>query len=143
MTALHDFYLAHKHLLDVSAILTAVIWVVLLVAVPLVIGELPEDYFASEELLDSSERPAGWMAFARFLLASVRNACAGILVILGSVFLQGVSVILLGFIVADFRGKTRLIRRFAKVKAVWKSICAIRRWLRKPPMLEPVVPHKA
>ncbi len=139
MTAIHDFYAAHKQLLDVSAVATALIWVALLVAVPLAIGTLPEDYFAAEEVFDASDRPAGWMTLGRFLLAAVRNVCACFLMILGTVFLQGVSVVLLGFIVADFRGKTRLVRRFAKVKFVWKSICAIRRWMRKPPMLEPVV----
>ena len=111
----------------VFTVSTVVIWVALLVAVPVVIAKLPVDYFSRKE----EDRKSGLLLFV------LRNVLAVILVILGSVFLQGVSVVLLGFMCAEFKGKNRLVRRFAALGWVWKSLCAIRRWTGKPPLQAP------
>jgi hypothetical protein len=106
-----------------------------LLAVPLIVARLPEDYFISHH------RPADWLKSPRvrieWLIA--KNVLGLLLLAAGIAMLvfpgQGVLTIVLGLMLMDFPGKTRLLNRVAQRPGVLKSINWMRRKAGKTPML--------
>jgi hypothetical protein len=106
-----------------------------LLAVPLIVARLPEDYFVSQH------RPADWLKSPRVRIEwlILKNILGLLLLAAGIAMLvfpgQGVLTIILGLMLMDFPGKTRLLNRLAQRPNVLKSINWMRRKAGKPPML--------
>jgi hypothetical protein len=106
-----------------------------LLAVPLIVARLPEDYFIHQH------RPADWFKSPRVRIEwmIVKNALGIVFVVAGILMLvlpgQGILTIVLGLMLMDFPGKSRLINRVARRPHVLKSINWMRRKAGKPPML--------
>ncbi len=102
---------------------------------PVVVVRLPEDYFARP----TREAPWSEWGWLRKLIAVVRCTIGGLFVIAGIVLLvlpgQGLLMILVGVLLAEFPGKFRLERAIARRTAIRASLDAIRRWFGAPPLL--------
>lgn len=106
-----------------------------LLAVPLIVARLPEDYFVSQH------RAADWFHSPRVRIEwlIVKNVVGVLFVVAGVAMLlfpgQGVLTIVLGLMLMDFPGKAKLLNRVAQRPNVLKSINWMRRTAGKPPML--------
>ena len=118
-----------------GAILSAILWAALLILLPLVINDLPEDFFANPIYLesameDSHDLPAvlsriGRNAFGWFLI-----------LVVGPVGLSFIAV-LFGFILVDIKGKMKTVRWIVKRHCVWHFLEFVRSKGGKPPLLLP------
>lgn len=102
---------------------------------PFVVVRLPEDYFA-RPAREARWSEWGWL---RKLIAIVRCTIGGLFVVAGIVLLvlpgQGLLMILVGVLVAEFPGKFRLERALARRKAIRASLDGIRGWFGAAPLL--------
>lgn len=109
-------------------VLSAVMFVGTLVAIPWVVARLPVDHFVGSRGLTEPEFRHPALAFARRL---ARNTLGVVLVLAGIAMLvlpgQGILTILLGVALVDFPGKRRFEQRLLRQRHVRKSL----QWLRK------------
>nr|VFJ57510.1 MAG: Putative transmembrane protein (PGPGW) [Candidatus Kentron sp. DK] len=108
--------------------ISVVVFLVSLIAAPLIIARMPADYFRRPENGPRPRRPdSAW----RVLLRLLKNLLAAVLVIGGILMLvlpgQGLLTILIGIGISDFPGKYRLTRRLAGMRGVSAAIGWIRR----------------
>lgn len=109
-------------------LVSAVMFVGTLLAIPWAVARLPVDYFVGprRSLQPSSRHPV--LAFARRL---ARNTLGVVLVLAGVAMLvlpgQGILTMLLGVALVDFPGKRRFEQRLLRQRHVRKSL----QWLRK------------
>jgi hypothetical protein len=108
-----------------------------LLAIPVIVARLPEDYLASEKhgprWRESNAKRRVWLVIKNVL---------GSLILIGGVlalFLpgQGILMVLLGLALVDIPGKWRLIRALARRPGVMKAMNWMRKRADKPPMLPP------
>lgn len=108
--------------------------VVCALLLPFVVVRLPVDYFA-RPAREARWSEWGWL---RKLISIVRCAVGGLFVVAGIVLLvlpgQGLLMILVGVLVAEFPGKFRLERGLARRKAIRSSLDGIRRLFGSPPL---------
>jgi hypothetical protein len=106
-----------------------------LLAVPLIVARLPEDYFVSQH------RAADWFKSPRVRIEwlIVKNVVGVLFVVAGIAMLlfpgQGVLTIVLGLMLMDFPGKAKLLNHVAQRPRILRSINWMRRKAGKPPML--------
>ncbi len=113
-----------------------------LVAVPWVIANLPEDYFAREPRLTapvtSLERPQPWQP----LLMGLKNLLGAVLVLLGVLMLftpgQGLLTLLAGLLLMNFPGKYRLERALVSRPGVLRALNWVRDKQARPAFEPPV-----
>jgi len=131
-----EWILAHKGLLAWLGVVSAVMFVGTLAAVPVMVAWLPKDYFRPRrrrELLQTSRhlalRVAWWV---------VKNVLAALLLLLGLAMLvlpgQGILTILLGLVLLDFPGKRRLELWLVRRPSVLRSLNWIRQKMHQPPL---------
>lgn len=107
------------------------------VAVPWILVQLPEDYFAE------SRRPVhgGDTSVRRILLMALKNVAGGLLVLAGLAMLvlpgQGLLTIALGLATASFPGKYRLERWLLVRGPILRMVNALRRKYRRKPFVLP------
>ena len=113
--------------------------VVTIVALPVIVMKLPEDYFVSEERKPASksrQHPFFWS-----VVSLLKNLVGLILIAAGIVMLvlpgQGTVTILIGLAISNFPGKYALERRIASQPAVGETLNRIRKWMNTPPLLMP------
>lgn len=115
-----------------SAGLTVAMVIASAIIAPFVIVHLPEDYLRRNHTKKSSKHPA---------LAIVRNIAGWLLIAAGLAMLilpgQGVIVLILGIILAEFPGKQRLLRWIITRPRILKSINRIREHFDRSPLLPP------
>ena len=113
-------------------------WLALLVVTPLVVGTLPEDYFANPDRISGANLFDAGLPPLRRLALLARNLAAGFLIFVAPILLQSIFAPFFGLLLAAFRAKPRLIRAFASQPLVWRLLNAIRRRRRQPPFLPPL-----
>ncbi len=132
------FISSHKALLaGVAATFFVLSWIILALVTPLVVKSLPEDYFASPEYLTVEGPFAAGIALPRRMLLLLKNFAAWFLILVGPFLFQSIFAPFFGFLLADFRAKPRLIRRFASIGFVWRMLNAVRRRSGVPLFLPP------
>lgn len=115
--------------------LSLVTFVGSLVAVPLIVAKLPDDYFIRDH------RPADWFKSPRIRIEwlILKNLLGLLLLTAGLAMLvlpgQGLLTIILGLMLMDFPGKASLLHRFALRPSVLRTINWMRRKAGRPPML--------
>ena len=106
-----------------------------LLAIPVLVAMMPEDY-----LINSEEKTASRNPF-RHLLHILKNVLGLVLVLAGLLMLvlpgQGILTIVIGLSLIDFPGKRRLQVRLAGIPRVRRSIQWIRRKSRREPLKIP------
>ena len=128
-----NFYSAHKALLaGIAAAFFVVSWILLAILSPIVVASLPADYFANPAYLESESLFAPDLPLARRLLLLMKNAGAWFLILAGPIVFQSVFAPFFGLLLADFRAKPKLIRRFASNRFVWRMLNGLRRRRRLP-----------
>lgn len=116
-------------------VVSAVMFIGTLVAIPWAVARLPVDYFVGprRSLHPESRHPV--LAFARRL---ARNTLGVVLVVAGVAMLvlpgQGILTMLLGVALVDFPGKREFEQRLLRQRHVRKSL----QWLRKRADREPL-----
>ena len=119
--------LMDKTLIAISIGLSIVVLVGSLIAIPLVLARLPEDYLVKPP--EKSKSLAKTVA---------KNALGVTLLAIGVAMLvlpgQGILMIIVGLTLVDFPGRHKLIVRLMKPAKVQKVITAIRKRFGKPPL---------
>jgi len=112
------------------------LFVVSLVVFPLVVANLPEDYFVRDKRDPAHQKrrhPVVWV-----LLSVVKNIFGFVLILAGIAMLvlpgQGILTILMGVALANFPGKFTLERRLVRRPAVGRALNRIRRFAGKDPL---------
>lgn len=122
---------------------TAAIWAALIWATPVVVRRLPSDFFSNPAHLRRRGRDGRpFLLYAAIVAA--RNIAGVALVVLGTVFLQGVIVAMAGLGIMDIPGKDRAVRRLAAIPFVWRLMARIREKAELPPLIHPFanqMPH--
>jgi len=113
--------------------------VVVLIAVPMVVLRLPQDYFCHhhrEPLYRISAHPA-----VGFVLAVLKNAAGAVLVVAGIIMLftpgQGLLTVLLGAVLINFPGKYRVERWLARQNGILPAMNWLREKFGHPPLDAP------
>jgi hypothetical protein len=102
-------------------------WIILAIVTPIVVKSLPEDYFASPDYLAVEGPFSAGVTLPRRLLLLLKNVVAWFLIVIGPFLFQSVFAPFFGLLLADFKAKPRLIRRFASIGFVWRALNALRR----------------
>jgi hypothetical protein len=119
-----------------GGVVTAAIWALVIFGTPAVVRRLPPDCFSNPERLaprGRDRRP--WLLYA--ILVAARNLAGVALIILGTVFLQGVLVVMLGLAIMDIPGKAAAVRWLATIPFVWRLMARIRARAGLPPLERP------
>lgn len=127
MSVIIKWISAHRSLLEWLGVGSLVLLVVTLVAMPIAIINLPEDYFIRDRR-GSAGRAGRSPVWAGLVL--VKNAIGVVLILSGLAMLllpgQGLLTILFGVALTNFPGKYRLERRIVNLPAVRAALDKIR-----------------
>ena len=114
------------------------VWIGTLVAVPLIIVWLPEDYLTAEPTISVVRRKAPLWRYPYWI---AKNIIGYILIIAGIIMLfipgQGILTIVLGLTLINFPGKRKVIRRIFRFQRILKVINRLREKAHKPPLQMP------
>ncbi|HEY3494524.1 MAG TPA: hypothetical protein VGK73_07555 [Polyangiaceae bacterium] len=121
-------------LIAILGVGSLVMFVVGLVAVPVVLARIPADYYSRQEEREQVRRRSalGWVGWFFRNLAGLSLVLLGLLLILLPG--QGILTIALGLMLLDFPGRARLERRIVGRPRVLAAINALRRRARRPPL---------
>lgn len=115
---------------------TAAIWALVIFGTPVVVRRLPPDMFSNPARLEPRGRDGRpWALYAA--IVALRNVAGVALVVLGTVFLQGVLVAMLGLAIMDIPGKAAAVRWLAAIPFVWRLMGRIRNRAGLPPFEPP------
>ncbi|MHC4516897.1 MAG: PGPGW domain-containing protein [Planctomycetota bacterium] len=130
-----DWIRDHESLLYWLGIISVVSLVASLIAIPMLIARLPQDYFAHRRRHRLREDRRSPIALLGVI---VKNLFGGLLVLAGILMLalpgQGILTILIGLTIMNFPGKYRLERWLVGRPAVLKALNWIRAKTNKPPL---------
>jgi hypothetical protein len=130
-----DWIRDHESLLYWLGIISVVSLVASLIAIPMPIARLPQDYFAHRRRHRLREDRRSPIALLGVI---VKNLFGGLLVLAGILMLalpgQGILTILIGLTIMNFPGKYRLERWLVGRPAVLKALNWIRAKTNKPPL---------
>jgi len=136
LAALHDCVHAHEVALGWLGVISALMFVGSLLAVPWFVVHIPTDYFVRRQHFVNRWRPRH--PLLRVLLLTLKNLGGVVLVLAGVAMLvlpgQGILTILIGLMFLDFPGKLRLERRLAAQPAVTRAINWMRAKAHRPPL---------
>ncbi len=134
MTELIGWVRDHQVLFQSLGLLSLALFVVSLVVFPLVVANLPVDYFIRDKRDPAHQKrrhPVMWA-----LLAVVKNVIGFVLILAGIAMLvlpgQGILTILMGVALANFPGKYALERRLVSRTAVANGLNRIRKMAGRP-----------
>ncbi len=128
---------SHKALLaGVALAFFVASWVILALVTPVVIAALPEDYFSNSKYLETEGVFSTGIPPRRRLLLILKNFFAWFLIIIGPFLFQSIFAPFFGLLLADFRAKPRIIRKFASYPLVWRLLNRIRERRGLPPFTE-------
>jgi hypothetical protein len=122
-------------LLVTMSVVSVVLFVLGVVAVPWIVARLPEDYLARLGTLRSATNRS-------YVVLVLRNV-AGVLLLLAGVAMlvlpgQGILTILVGLLLMDFPKKQNFQRWALSRPLLWRSLNRMRRRLGRPPLLPPL-----
>lgn len=130
------FLRQHDTALILLGIVSALTFVLTLVAVPWLVTRLPADYFAHR-----ARQPTPWQRqhpLVRLVLLIARNLAGIVFLVLGIIMLvlpgQGLITMVAGLMLMDFPGKYHLMRWLVEWPAVHRSMNWLRRRRGRPPL---------
>ena len=136
MESLFDWILQHRAELEFLGWISLLAFLVTLIALPIAVVYLPEDYFVRDRREGAPQgrrHPLVW-----FALTALKNVLGLIFVLAGLAMLvlpgQGLLTIAVGLTLMNFPGKYRLERRFARRSLVRTALDRIRARAGKPPL---------
>ena len=139
MTQIREWLETHQQILQLLASCSLAMLVITLVAVPVVVMCLPENYFAAKR-----RKPARKSAQHHLLytgLTVVKNLLGAVVIIAGLALLflpgQGIITILIGLALTNFPGKFAIERWIVRRPGVSKTLNWIRAKVGKPPFVIP------
>ena len=140
MTEFVELIRNHQVLFQTLGLLSLALFVLSLVVFPLVVANLPSDYFVRDKRDPAHQQrrhPVVWV-----LLTVVKNILGFALILVGIAMLvlpgQGILTILMGLALANFPGKFTLERRLVRQPSVGRALNRLRKFAGKP-RLE--IPH--
>ena len=133
---MQDWFKEHGALLWWLTAGSVLIFVLTLVAVPMVVARIPSDYFTHDR------RPRGAMQgyhpVLRVVLLTLKNMAGVLLMLAGIAMLvlpgQGLVTLLIGFLLIDFPGKYRYEKWLVSRRRVAASINWLRKRSDRPPL---------
>ena len=136
MERISHWIASNGELLQQLGTVSLVMFVVTLVALPVAVAKLPEDYFVREKRRPARRTTRHPLLWATLSLAKNLIGIALILVGLAMLVLpgQGTVTVLVGLALTNFPGKYALERRIARQPAVGKTLNRIRELAGKPPL---------
>jgi len=106
-----------------------------LILVPILVAQMPADYFIRDE------KPFRSLSPLRIIARLAKNLCGLLLLIAGFAMLflpgQGILTMLIGLTLLNFPGKRRLEARIAQFRKIRSSIEWLRKKANKPPLQFP------
>ena len=139
VTGVTNWFHSHQQLFQHLGAVSLILLVATLVALPVVVVMLPEDYFVRQK-----RRPAhSTRKYPLFwgLVSIFKNLLGLILILAGLVMLvlpgQGLITILIGLALTNFPGKYVIERRIASRPAVDATLNKVRRLAGRAPLLMP------
>jgi hypothetical protein len=139
MERITEWIAGHQALLQQLGIVSLVVLAITVVALPVVVIKLPENYFTAEKRGPASrtrKHPVLWAA-----LSLLKNLLGIVLILAGLVMLvlpgQGAVTILIGLALTNFPGKYFLERRIVCRPGVCKTLNRIRELGGAPPLSLP------
>lgn len=128
---------AHEALVLWLAIGSVITFFGTLIAVPILVIRIPDDYFVEERRVVSRWRrlhpvPGLALLVAKNVLGVVFIAAGLAMLVLPG---QGILTIVVGMMLLNFPGKYRLERRIARTRPVARSINWIRKKAGRPPLV--------
>ena len=137
MSELFGWISDHQQLLVWAGIVSLIVFILSLLALPWLVAQIPEDYF-----LPKKRQPTQWKQLHPVirLFALMGNNIIGCgLILAGLVMLflpgQGILTLVMGLLLVDYPGKFRLERRLVKTPAILNSLNWLRRKAKKPPLV--------
>jgi hypothetical protein len=134
MAELIGWVRAHQALFQALGLASVGLFALSLVIFPVVVAQLPVDYFVRERRDPAHQRrrhPVVWLG-----LTIGKNVVGGVLILAGLAMLvlpgQGVLTILMGLALTNFPGKFTLERRLVAVPRVGRALNRIRKLAGKP-----------
>jgi hypothetical protein len=131
-----DWIRAHELLLGWLSVVSALMFVGSLAAVPWLVIRIPSDYFLHRRHLVDRWRPRH--PLLRIALLAIKNFCGVVLVLAGVAMLvlpgQGILTILIGLMCLDVPGKFALERRLVRLPPVIGAINWLRTKANRPPL---------
>lgn len=120
-------------------IVSVVMFIGTLIAIPYLVSWIPADYFTRQR--DDQNRSNSQHPLLRIIGLLFKNIIGIIFVLAGIAMLvlpgQGILTILIGLTLMNFPGKFELERRIVQQRAVYKTINWIRSKRQRPPLLLP------
>jgi hypothetical protein len=118
------------------AIVSAIVFLGTLIAIPFILVRLPEDYF-------DVRAPRPWMRDhhpALRIIGRILKNIVGVLFVLAGLSMlvlpgQGVLTILIGLSLVDFPGKQRLEARIIGQRTIFKTVNSLRARFGRPPFV--------
>ena len=139
MASIRDWLEANEALVRQLGTASLVMLAITVVALPVVVAKLPEDYFTRQQREtagQSRKRPLLWG-----VVALVKNLLGLVLILAGLAMLvlpgQGAVTILIGLALTNFPGKYALERRIAGRPAIGRTLNKIRELAGQPPLSIP------
>ena len=123
-----SFLQDHQTIVTTVSTISAVFFVTSLIALPIIISRLPDNYFLGEHRLSTENRPP--LSIIERVILIVKNILGIILVLIGVVMLvlpgQGLLTILIGFSLSNFPGKYKLERSIIRRPTIFNTLNWIR-----------------
>ena len=137
MSELFGWVSDHQQLLVWAGIVSLMVFILSLLAMPWLVAQIPEDYF-----LPKKRQPTQWKQLhpvIRLLALMGKNLIGYGLIVAGLLMLflpgQGILTLVMGLLLVDYPGKFRLERKLVKIPAVLNSLNWLRRKAKKPPLV--------
>jgi hypothetical protein len=134
----------HQGLLLSLAGLSVLMFVGSLIALPILLARIPEDYFVDPKR--HATRLKRLHPLVYLSLRVLKNLVGWVLVLAGILMLvlpgQGILTIIMGLVLSDFPGKFALERRLASNHRILSGINWIRRRSGHAPLLPPQIPSE-
>ena len=133
----YDWFERHEKIVALLGGTSLFLFVVTLLAIPLLVIALREDYFVRENRISIGSGGMLYLA-VRLVLLTVKNALGLVVLLLGFIMLfvpgQGLLTLLVGLLLLNFPGKRRLELKLVCAPRVLASV----RWIRAKAGVEPL-----
>lgn len=132
----------HEQLIAQIGNVSFVVLAITVVALPVVVMKLPEDYFVNETREPASQTRKHPILWA--VISFAKNVLGVFLILVGIAMLvlpgQGTVTILIGLAISNFPGKYAIEQRIASQPAVGATLNKLRELTGTPPLLMPTAP---
>ncbi len=126
---INNLFAEYEDILITIGIVSGLVFVVSLLAMPWLLGKIPVDYFSNDVHCENNHH---------FFITLIRNLFGFLLLLAGVIMLvtpgQGVISILLGLSLMEFPGKRQLELKLIRNDATFQAINWLREKANKPPL---------